>query len=151
MYRFALLLSVATLVACAPSEERSDEMAETPMPAMLSLADLAGTWNGRAMPEMGDSTLVTFTMVATADTAGWTMTFPGRDPIPVRVVSVAGDSVVTEAGPYESALRDKVMVTTRFVGRLQDGKMVGGFVARYQTTGADSVLRGRYEGTRATM
>ncbi len=148
MLRLALLVCVAALVGCTPSEQRTDEMAEAPMPAMLSLADLAGTWNGRAMPQMGDSTLVTFTMVATADTAGWTMTFPNGKPIPVRVVALAGDSVITEAGPYESALRNKVMVTTRFTGRLQDGKMVGTFVARYQTTSADSVLRGRYEGTR---
>jgi hypothetical protein len=38
--------------------------------------------------------------------------------MPVRVVLVDGDSVVAEAGPFESALRPDVMVTTRTVARL---------------------------------
>ncbi len=118
-------------------------------PAAISLAEVAGKWNVRTMTESGDSTLVTFEMVATADNSGWTMTFPKRKPIPVRVVAVDGDSLVTEAGPFESALRKGVQVTTRTVNRLQDGKLVGATVARYAGGGPDSVRNLRFEGTRA--
>lgn len=152
MNRFALLCGAALVVGCgepqdqAMQEEASMEEAPTPT---ITLADVAGTWSLRAMPEMGDSTLVTIELVARADPAGWTVTLPDREPIAAQVVSVSGDSVVVDFGPYESALRSGVMVSTRTVTRLDNGRMVGTFVARYETTSPDSVLRGRLEGTRA--
>jgi hypothetical protein len=114
----------------------------------MSLGDVAGKWNVRATTGAGDS-LVGYQLTATTDTLGWTITFPNRKPIPMRIVAVDGDSVVTEAGPYESVLRKGVQVRTRNVNRLQDGKLVGTTEARYVTTGADSVLRLRTEGKRA--
>jgi hypothetical protein len=87
-------------------------------------------------------------MVATDNTEGWMVTFPGREPTPVRVVAVEGDSLIVDVGPYESALREGVMVSTRSVVRVQDGNLTGTFVARYQTAGPDSVLRGRQRGMR---
>jgi hypothetical protein len=101
------------------------------------------------MLEGTDSVLVTTTMTATADTSGWSITLPGRPtPVPSRVLEVAGDSVTTESGPYESVLRKGVQVWTHSVMRLKDGKLVGTTVAHYSTTGADSVARLRTEGTR---
>lgn len=144
MRRFTLICCAALLVGCTPA----DEQPATDMPPALSLADLAGTWNMAAMTPTGDSTLVAYQMVATDNMDDWTVTFPNREPIAARVVAVAGDSIIIELGPYESALRAGVMVSTRTVARMVDGKMVGTFVARYQTTSADSVLRGRQEGTR---
>jgi hypothetical protein len=88
-------------------------------------------------------------MIATADNSGWSFNFPKRAPVPIRVLAVAGDSIVTEAGPYESVLRKGVQVTTYSTLRLQDGKLVGSTVARYATSGPDSVLHLRSEGTRA--
>jgi len=41
-----------------------------------------------------------------------------------------------------------VQVTTHSVAHLMDGKMMGTFVAHYANAGADSVLRGRIEGTK---
>jgi hypothetical protein len=132
-----------TTAAAAPAAEAA------PAPAKLSLADVAGKWTVRTMAESGDSTLVTWELAATADTTGWTMTFPKRKPIPVRVVAVDGDSVVMEAGPFESALRKGVKVKTHSVTRLQEGKLVGATVAHYATSGPDSVRQLRLEGTRA--
>ena len=132
--------TVADTVAAAPA---------TAAPAPLSLSDLAGRWNVRAVPETGDTTPTTFVLNATADTTGWTMTFPGRRPIQTRVVAVGGDSVLTETGPYESARRKGVRVTTRVAWRLEGDRLVGTSTARYVTTGPDSVLRLRSEGTRA--
>ena len=88
-------------------------------------------------------------LVATADTSGWTMTFPNRKPVPVRVVAVAGDSIITESGPFESFIRKGVQVTTRTVNRLQDGRLVGTIEARYATKAGDSVALRPTEATRA--
>ena len=153
---FAILCCcAAVLVGCAKSEDQAavDTAAATaappPPPAGIALADVAGKWNVKGMNEAGDSTLVTYEMTATADTTGWVINFPNRKPVPVRVVSVAGDSIVTEAGPYESVLRKGVQVTTHGVFRLQDGKLVGNTIARYNVKTADSVRIVRTEGTRA--
>ena len=118
-------------------------------PAPIALADVAGKWSVRSMSERGDSTLVSYELVAAGDTSGWSLNFPKRKPIPMRVVAVAGDSIVTEAGPFESVLRKGVKVSTNSVIRLQDGKLVGTTVAHYATSGADSVRNLRLEGTRA--
>jgi hypothetical protein len=66
------------------------------------------------------------------------------------VLLVDGDSVVAEAGPFESALRPGVMVTTHTVARLEGDMLTGTLVAHYGGTGPDSVLRGRIQGTRKT-
>jgi hypothetical protein len=141
------------LVSCKPAEKPAEtttgEAAPAEAPAALSLADMAGTWNVTSKLEGSDSIAVTYDMVATADRSGWSIKFPKREPIPVRVVSVEGDSVVSEAGPFESALRKGVQVNTQVVSRMQDGKLVGHTVARYKVTGADSVARLTFEGTRA--
>lgn len=145
-----ILLCVAAIaVGCAPAEEQPDQ--EEPGPAAtVSLADLAGTWTVTAMAESSDSVLMTYELNATATSDGWTSTHPGGDPVPVRVVSVDGDSVVAEAGPFESALRPGVMVTTRTVARLQGDTLTGTIVARYDTDDADSVLTARLRGMRNT-
>jgi hypothetical protein len=155
--RFAMCCCAVVLAGCGQSKDQpaTDEMADTAAaapaaPAQIALADLAGKWTVRLMPESGDSALLTYDMVATADTSGWAFNFPKRKPVPLRVVAVDGDSVVTEGGPFESNLRKGVQVTmSRTVSRLQDGKLVGTTTAHYATTGPDSVAHFRFEATRA--
>ena len=151
--RFFVSLCCAAVVAgCskpdAPPAQDTTAVA-APAPAPISLAEVAGKWTVRTMAENSDSVLVTSEMTATADTSGWVTIVPGRPPLPTRVIEVAGDSITTEFGPFESVLRPGVQVTTRTVMRLRDGKLVGSLVARYVTTGADSVTRLRLEATRA--
>jgi hypothetical protein len=67
----------------------------------------------------------------------------------MRVVSVNGDSIVTEAGPFESVRRKGVQVTTRTALRKVGDRLVGATRARYASTGADTVLILRTEATRA--
>ncbi|MDH4046417.1 MAG: hypothetical protein OEW06_18370 [Gemmatimonadota bacterium] len=142
-----LLCSAALVVGCAPAEEQpATDMADTQ--AAVSLADFAGVWAVTAMPETSDSALTTFDLVATDAMDGWSMNPPNREPIPMRVVLVDGDSVVSETGPYASLLRDGVMVTLRSVTRLDGGMLTGTFVAHYATTSADSVVSGRMHGMR---
>lgn len=155
MRRIALCCCAVVLVGCSkPKEEPAAEAPasepQTPAaPAPIALADVAGKWSARTTTESGDSTLVTYEMVASTDTSGWSLNFPKRKPVPVRVVAVDGDSIVTEAGPFESVLRKGIQVTTRSVYRLQDGKLVGTTTAHYATSSPDSVLNLRFEGTRA--
>lgn len=142
----ALPCSLAVLLACAPAEEQPP--AESAAAPTVSLADMAGVWTVTAMAEASDSTLITYELSATATSEGWASTLPDREPTPVRVVLVDGDSVVLEAGPFESALRPGVMVTTQTVARLQDGMLMGAMVAHYATEAADSVMRARLHGMR---
>jgi len=152
MRRFALLCCAAVIAGCAKKDEvPADTPAAAmtpPAPAPIALADVAGKWNVTGKNEAGDSTLVTYTLTTTADTTGWTITFPNRRPVPVRVVSVSGDSIVISAGPFESVLRRGVQVRTTGPLRLSDGKLVGSTTARYSVKTADSVRVIRMEGTR---
>jgi hypothetical protein len=148
---FRALSCAAVLGGCAKTEKQTaaDTSAvadEAPAPAAISLADVAGKWHVRGMSQTGDSTLVTFELNATPNPSGWTFHFPNRKPIPVRVTT-AGDSIMTEAGPYQSVLRKGVQVTTRGVLRLEGDKLVGTTVARYAGSSRDS-LRVRTEATR---
>jgi len=113
---------------------------------MLTAADVAGTWTARTMREGSDSVLVTYEIVATGTTEGWTINFANRPPIPMRV-SFSGDSVTMSAGPYESVLRAGVQVTTETVSRLTNGMLVGRAVAHY-SSGTDTVVVLRTEATR---
>ena len=158
MRYYAFYCCAAVLVGCAkpeqqPAKDTTAEAAPAPAPAPaapagISLADVAGKWAMTTSNEKGDSTLVKYELVATGDPTGWILNFPKRKPVPARV-AVGGDSIVLDAGPYESVLRKGVQVTTHGVVRLQDGKLVGTTVARYATHGPDSVRTLRTEGTRA--
>lgn len=153
MGRFAVFCCVALLVGCGKSEVQpakdTTAVAAAPPQASpaISLADIAGKWKLRTMDGAGGN-VVESGLTATADTSGWTLTRPNGKTIPVRVVAVAGDSIITEAGPYESAIRKGVQVRSRMVLRLQDGKLVGTNEARYAMSGGDSVAQRPAEATR---
>ena len=118
-------------------------------PAGNSLADMAGTWNVRSTLD-GSDKVITYDITGTSDPSGWTLTFPGRDPVPLRIIAAEGDSMVWEAGPFESAIRKGVQVRkSRVVARLQGGKLVGKTTATYEGQGADSIATLTLEGTRA--
>jgi len=150
-----LLLGTVLAVACTKQEATpAADSAAMDAPANarrdIALADVAGTWTVNLSPRNRDTTLLTYTMTATADTTGWGILFPGRtEPVPMRIVHVGGDSIVAEAGPYESALRPGVPVTVHVVSRLQGERLRSRITARYQTTGADSVVQLRAVGQRA--
>jgi hypothetical protein len=157
--RFVALLGCAALLAgCTKAEDRSVGTAGstdtlttpsvgTAATGTISLNDFAGTWKIRSSNPDG-SKPVEAEIRATADRSGWTMTGPDRKPVPVRVIAVAGDSVVTEAGPYGSFIVKGAQVTTRTVYRLQGDKLTGTTEARYKVGGRDSVAQRRTEGTR---
>lgn len=152
----AVCLCAAVLAGCAKKDNAAVDTtsamdsltATTIAPAPVNLADVAGNWNMRSVPTTGDTTAATYVLTATSNTSGWTITFPGRKPIAARV-SVDGDSIMIDAGPYPSVLRKGVQVTTNGVARLQGGSLVGGNTAHYTVKTADSVLTLNTTGTRA--
>lgn len=155
--QFSALCLSAITVACAKAADKTVDsaagttgMAPAPTtPAAVSLADAAGKWNVRAIPQEGkDSSVTEYVLTATADSSGWTMTFPGRKPVAVHV-RTEGDSIIAMAGPYPSVRRKGVQVNTQSVYRVQNGKLTGTTIAHYITKGADSVLHLRTEGTKA--
>lgn len=152
----AVCLCAAVLAGCAKKDNAAvdttstiaSSTAITTAPAPLNLADVAGKWNVRAVPATGDTTATAYELTATSNTSGWTIKFPGRAPIPASV-SVDGDSITIDAGPYPSVRRKGVQVTTNGVIRLQGGSLVGSTTAHYNVKTADSVLVLNSTGTRA--
>ncbi len=157
--RIAVCCCAAVLTGCAKKDNAAVDtssamaastttMSSTAAPGPVNLADVAGKWDMRAVPMSGDTLATTYILTATSNTSGWTITFPGRAPIPVKV-SVDGDSVMLSAGPYPSVRRKGVQVTTYSTARLQGGSLAGSTTAHYKTKSADSVLVLTTSGTRA--
>ena len=113
------------------------------IPSLLALIALAGC---SSKDRSASDTAAAVT--ATADSTGWMIAFPDRAPVKLHVLSVSGDSIVTESDRYQSVRRRGVQVVTRNTMRLQGDRLVGRTVAHYKTTGPDSVLQLRTEGTR---
>jgi hypothetical protein len=156
--RTAICCCAVVLAGCAKKEnaalDTSSAMASstatttTAGPTPVNLADVAGKWNMRSVPMSGDTTATTYVLTATNNTSGWTITFPGRAPIPAKV-TVDGDSIMLAAGPFPSVRRKGVQVTTYSVSRLQNGSLVGSTTAHYKVKSADSVLMLNTQGTKA--
>lgn len=149
MRRCLVLAGGLLLLGCR--SEPADEVAEVPADSVaaspaISLEDIAGTWDMRYVPQSGDTTVTSSQIRVTAN--GWTLLLADREPI-VGAVMTSGDSIIVVEGPYESVRRDGVMVTTHSVYRLEGDRLVGTVVARYPTSGPDSVLVLRSEGKRA--
>jgi hypothetical protein len=145
MRPIAILALAAIVGSCAPADQPATEQ-DAAAPA-LTLAALAGTWTMQTVLDTPDSTVVDYTMSGGDDPGSWTITLPDRDPMPVRI-TVAGDSVVFDIGPFESVIRAGVMTVTRGVGRLSEGRMIGTLIVHYETTEPDSVVYARFEGSR---
>ncbi|HUQ47177.1 MAG TPA: hypothetical protein VM053_02910 [Gemmatimonadaceae bacterium] len=151
MSRVALLLVLPIVFGCAKKDEPAADTAMSAAPTAAAPAPLnvAGKWTMQVMPADKDTTVLTYTLDATNETTGWKMTLPGRDAMNIRVIHMDNDSIVSENGPYSSALRKNVMVTTHSNMHMEGDKLVGTTIARYDTKGADSVVNLRTTGTRS--
>lgn len=139
--RRTLLLCAVLLFGCAKSEPPASTSTSTETPAAISLADVAGTWDGTVTAAGNDTVLTLMELTATADPTGWSMTVTNakvatmRTVTPVKSVVAEGDSLIVEAGPFQSVLRAGQEVSTHTVYRLQDGKLVGSIMATYPASG----------------
>lgn len=156
----AACVCALTLVACGRSESRTDSAtgaaapagstsaaASTAPPAALSIAQLEGKWQGKTMPSSKDTVVGTWTLDAPQDTSKWVTSFTNGPRVPVHVVSIAGDSIVAQMGPYKSVTA-RQMVTTRVVNHVHGDSLVGTFEMR-PVSKPDSVIRGRLQAVRA--
>ena len=157
MRSLTLLACGIVLAGCNKAEDRSVGAATTGDTAAsaataaeartISLSDVAGTWKVRTTDEQGGTPIET-EIRATADTSGWTMVGPDKKTVPVKVVAVGGDSIVTETALRPSYILKGAKVSTRSVYRLQGDKLVGSTEARYKIAGRDSIALRPAEGTR---
>lgn len=159
--RIVLASSTILLVAaCAKKEEPAKDTAAAmtsaaaPAPAASAapsgaLANVAGTWDFASTPTSGkDMTPTKWTLNAKADTLGWTMVFPDKQVVPLKV-SVVGDSIKLSSAEFNSQRRKDAKVTTETVLHLADGKLTGLTNAHYAgSKGADSALTLKSEGTK---
>jgi len=148
MSRALKLLVVAVLVGCMKADAPAVDTAAAPVPEVAAAPNAAGTWSVNVMPEGRDTTLLTYTMVATNDTTGWRMTLPGRDPMDVRILHMSADSIVVHNGPYASVLQPGTQVTTHSNVRIDGDRLTGTTVATYARSGGDSVVNLRLDGRR---
>lgn len=154
MRTLSICCGLALLAACTKPAPQvaTDSVPAAPMaagatPAPVSLASVAGKWSMHTMSATSDSVLLNYELTATAEGSGWTITFPNRPPVPATAVA-AGDSIVSDVGPYESVLRKGVQVAVHSIFRLEGSELVGTGVAHYTNAGADSVVNLRMRGTR---
>jgi hypothetical protein len=156
--RLALLCGcAAAFAACAKKDETpADTSAAAPPPAAtttpapapaVDLATVAGKWDITSVPASGDTTATKYVLTATNNTSGWTLTFPNRPVVKVKVTT-GGDSVIMDAGPFSSVRRKGVQVTTHSVSHFSGDNMTGVTTAHYTVNTADSVLTLNTTGTR---
>jgi hypothetical protein len=144
-----ILAAAATLllVACAKKDAAPTDTAKPASagPTPVALADFAGKWQMRSVPETGDTTPTTYVLTASSDTT-WEIAFTSGLKVPVHVTA-SGDSIILKTGVYTSQRRKGVKVMTEGSSRMQGGKIVGTTTAHYQGV-KDSVLHLRVEGTK---
>lgn len=152
MRRMALVLTLAIIAACGKKDEEApplDTVPPEPAP-VVDLASVAGMWDMQVMGATSDSVLTTYTLTATADTAGWTLKLPERDAMALTV-TVSGDSIMSDSPEYESVLRKGVRVQTSSVFRVRGDSMFGTTTARYRMASGDSLVTLRARGARHPM
>jgi hypothetical protein len=126
------ILCTAAILACLTAAAAGQQAAQPASPG-IKLAEIAGTWDSKTFGPK-DSVIATTVLAATGNGKGWTMTFPTGAPVAVRVISSAGDSVVTEAGPFASRVRQGQTVTLlHSVSHYKGNEMWGTSMAQYST------------------
>jgi predicted house-cleaning NTP pyrophosphatase (Maf/HAM1 superfamily) len=133
MRRF-LLLSAVLVAAASPAHAQK----------AIKLSDLAGTWSMRTMMGPKDSVVTRSTMIVSAD-GKVTLKFQNGQSATSRVLSMAGDSVVAQTGPYSSVLRPGQMVTTTTTTHFNGNNATGTMIAAYAS---GDTLRGKTAGTK---
>src|SRR5205809_6276358 len=103
--------------AAKPAAHHPAPPAASHAAAALKPADVAGTWTveSNVKTTAGQDTVVSSELTVSKDAKTWVTYLAGRDPVATRVVSMGGDSAVTESGPFKSVARPGQTVTTREV------------------------------------
>ena len=146
MRRYLLVLPF--VFACAKGEEApADSAAMAAAPAVLTDADVSGTWTGTATNEAPDTGSVQFTISCGAGACKLTTSAAPNDTIALTYVLQADSSVGTST-PYPEPT-SKAMVIDHYVARVNAGTVSGnGWLTLVDKP--DSVVgRYRFTGTKA--
>ena len=143
----ALAGSVTIAAAQQPTAAPQPTVAQQPaMRTVPQPTGAEGTWNAKTMIGPKDSIVASYVLTVAPDSKSATIKFPDRDAIPARIVALAGDSLVTEVGPYLSILRPGQTVTLlRSVAHYKGDTMSGTFEAKYEN---GDVVKGKTHATR---
>ena len=143
----AICLTATTAVAQRPAAKPAARQAANSPAAGLKPADVAGTWTlqNSVKNTAGQDTVVSSELTVSADAKTWTTHLAGRDPVVTRVVAMAGDSVVTESGPFPSVARPGQKVRTQETFHFKGNDAWGAIVAYYSNR---DVVKGTIKGTR---
>ena len=130
-----------------PAAKPTAPAAAKPAAAGIKAADVAGTWTfeNNVKNAAGQDTVVSSEVTVSADAKTWVTHLAGRDPVPTRVVAMAGDSVVTESGPFQSVARPGQTVTTHETFHFKGDVSWCSIEARYSN---GDVVKGSFKGTR---
>ncbi|HJU75843.1 MAG TPA: hypothetical protein VJ717_19030 [Gemmatimonadaceae bacterium] len=147
-----LMLFAVVIGACGPRENAATDsagMTAATAPAALTPADIAGTWNGVTMMETGDSVLARWTVINPTGTEGKGV-FEGSTDTLTLSHTFDADSFVATTTPYRDPnLPGRPQVTTRAVGRLVAGKLLGTSTTMLVSKPDSVVMRNRWEATKA--
>lgn len=143
-------IAAAQQPAAPPAPPKAKPVAPAaakPAAAGIKAADVAGTWTfeNTVKNTAGQDTVVSSEITVSADAKTWVTHLAGRDPIPTRVVAMAGDSVVTESGPFQSVARPGQTVTTHETFHFKADAAWGAIEARYSN---GDVVKGSVKGMR---
>jgi hypothetical protein len=151
--RAVIILSIVCLTAATAAAQQPKarppvmKHAAAQPGGALKPADVAGTWafENNVKNAAGQDTVVSSELSVSADAKTWVTHLAGRDPVTTRVVAMAGDSVVTESGPFKSVARAGQTVMTRETFHFKGDAAWGTIEARYSN---HAVVKGTLKGKR---
>jgi hypothetical protein len=141
------LLIVPFVVACAGSETPPADSAAAAAPAMLTEADVAGSWSGNFMMEGSDSVVATWADTCGGGTCRLVVSGAPNDTV-VSTYTIAGDSMMYSAAAYKDAMLGGAMVTDAGVARISGNQITGSGMIRLADKPDSVVMRYRFTGTK---
>jgi hypothetical protein len=135
------------IVACGRAETPEADSAAA-MPAMLTEADVAGSWSGTAMMEGTDSVVAHWSNTCSGGSCQFTTTEAPKDTV-MHTYVIETDSMIGTSAAYAEATMGGTMVTDSWVARFS-GTQVSGTGMLKLAAQPDSVLmRYRFTGTKS--
>lgn len=115
------ILVVGLSTAAAAQGKQQPKQAGTSKAAAIAWSDLVGDWEGKSMRGTSDSVITAVTYTFTPDNRV-IVHLPNRPPIPTKLITMGGDSVVFETAQYNSVTRPGHKVMTRQILHIANHK-----------------------------
>lgn len=137
-----IFVAIFLLAGCGKSDDASSDMSDAPAEGNDPYAAVTGDWLTEGFVGDSEEAAVVVLMSTSGEKENWTWKFTHLDePLTANNVFLKGDSIVTEIGPYPSALKQGTTVDNLVSYLIVDGQtMTGRWVASYSD---GSEARGR--------